>query len=63
MRSFHLNFEVNAFLFRTKSAQKLVDEYENDLKFAKQLELKTFQKRHLGLRLLESTARLMSPLL
>ncbi|OIK11189.1 cardiolipin synthase [Bacillus sp. MUM 116] len=63
MRSFHLNFEVNAFLFRTKSAQKLVDEYENDLKFAKQLDLKTFQKRHFGLRLLESTARLMSPLL
>lgn len=63
MRSFHLNFEVNAFLFRTKSVQKLVDEYENDLNFAKLLELKTFQKRHFGLRLLESTARLMSPLL
>ncbi|WP_310175817.1 cardiolipin synthase [Neobacillus niacini] len=63
MRSFHLNFEVNAFLFRTKSAQKLVAEYQNDLKFAKQLDLITFGKRHFGLRLLESTARLMSPLL
>jgi cardiolipin synthase len=63
MRSFHLNFEVNAFLFRTNSTQKLVDEYLNDLKFAKQLDLKTFQKRHIGFRLLESTARLLSPLL
>jgi cardiolipin synthase len=63
MRSFHLNFEVNAFLYRTNSTQELVRDYLNDLKFAKQLELKTFQKRHFGLRLLESTARLLSPLL
>ncbi|KLT19974.1 cardiolipin synthase [Neobacillus vireti] len=63
MRSFHLNFEVNAFLFRTKSTEKLVVEYLNDLKFTKQLEFSTFQERHLGLRLLESTARLLSPLL
>ncbi|MFK9095300.1 cardiolipin synthase [Bacillus salipaludis] len=63
MRSFHLNFEVNAFLFRTKSTQKLVEEFEKDLEYAKQLELKTFEERHIGFRLLESTARLLSPLL
>jgi cardiolipin synthase A/B len=63
MRSFHLNFEVNAFLYRTKSTQELVTDYLNDLNFAKQLDLPTFQKRHFGLRLLESTARLLSPLL
>ncbi|MEH7336666.1 cardiolipin synthase [Neobacillus drentensis] len=63
MRSFHLNFEVNAFLFRTESTQKLVAEYLNDLKHSKQLELQTFQQRHFGFRLLESTARLLSPLL
>lgn len=63
MRSFHLNFEVNAFLFRTKSTQKLVEEYLNDLEYSLQLDKITFQERHLGLRLLESTARLLSPLL
>lgn len=63
MRSFHLNFEVNAFLFRTKSTQKLVAEYINDLEYAKELELVSFRKRHIGLRLIESTARLLSPLL
>jgi len=63
MRSFHLNFEVNAFLFRTKSTEELVEEYSNDLKYAKQLELETFQQRHIGFRILESTARLLSPLL
>jgi cardiolipin synthase A/B len=63
MRSFHLNFEVNAFLYRTNSTQKLVTEYLNDLKDAKQLEITTFSKRNIGLRLLESTSRLLSPLL
>ncbi len=63
MRSFHLNFEVNAFLYRTTSTQELVREFINDLKYAKQLELKTFEQRHIGFRLLESTARLLSPLL
>ena len=27
MRSFHLNFEVNVFLYRTESTKKLVSEY------------------------------------
>lgn len=63
MRSFHLNFEVNAFLFRTKSTEELVEEYTNDLKYARQLDMKTFQQRHIGFRILESTARLLSPLL
>lgn len=63
MRSFHLNFEVNAFLYRTISTQKLVAEYLSDLEYSKQLEYQTFQQRHFGFRLLESTARLLSPLL
>ncbi|RHW43226.1 cardiolipin synthase [Neobacillus notoginsengisoli] len=63
MRSFHLNFEVNAFLYRTESTRKLVNEYVNDIKDSKRLELESFGKRHIGYRLLESTSRLMSPLL
>jgi len=63
MRSFHLNFEVNAFLYRTKSTEKLVREYLNDLQNAREIHAETFRKRHLGYRLLESTSRLLSPLL
>lgn len=63
MRSFHLNFEVNAFLYKTVSTEKLVEEYNNDLQYAKQLDLETFRQRHIGFRILESTARLLSPLL
>ncbi|WP_019240509.1 MULTISPECIES: cardiolipin synthase [Bacillus] len=63
MRSFHLNFEVNAFLYRTSSTQKLVDDFNEDLKESQQLYLESFNKRHIGIRLMESTCRLLSPLL
>lgn len=63
MRSFHLNFEVNAFLYRTRSTQKLVEEYLHDIQDSDQIDQSIFNKRHFGLRLLESTSRLLSPLL
>lgn len=63
LRSFHLNFEVNAFLFRTESTHKLVVEFEQDLLDSRQLTIETFNERKFGFRLLESTCRLLSPLL
>ncbi len=63
MRSFHLNFEVNAFLYKTNSTKSLVEEYLNDLEDSFELSHEEFQKRHMGYRILESTSRLMSPLL
>ncbi len=63
MRSFHLNFEVNAFLFKTHSSQKLASEYLLDLNDSQEITGALFGKRHIGYRLLESTARLLSPLL
>jgi len=63
MRSFHLNFEVNVFLYRTRSTLKLVSEYINDLDNSKEIDNEEFKKRHIGYRIFESTARLLSPLL
>ncbi|WP_345240245.1 cardiolipin synthase [Pontibacillus salipaludis] len=63
MRSFHLNFEVNAFLYRTKSTKTLVDDYELDIQSSNQIILEDFRKRALAKRFMESTARLLSPLL
>ena len=63
MRSFHLNFEVNAFLYRTGSTQKLVTEYLNDLKHSREINRSLFERRHIGYRIIESTSRLLSPLL
>ncbi|KSU86090.1 cardiolipin synthase [Bacillus sp. VT 712] len=63
MRSFHLNFEVNAFLYKTASTQKLVYEYMQDLEVSSSLHLDQFQKRPILQRVFESTSRLLSPLL
>ncbi|WP_299092575.1 cardiolipin synthase [uncultured Metabacillus sp.] len=63
MRSFHLNFEVNAFLYRTASTQKLVDEFIKDIEQSKEIILEEYAKRAFYKKLFESTARLLSPLL
>lgn len=63
MRSFHLNFEVNALLVQTDSIAKLVKEFERDLLFAKLIEKEVFMKKRLFVRFMESAARLFSPLL
>ncbi|MFT8322322.1 MAG: cardiolipin synthase [Bacillus sp. (in: firmicutes)] len=63
MRSFHLNFEVSAFLYKTKSTKQLVEDLVHDMEDAKELECESFNKRHVGFRILESTSRLLSPLL
>ncbi|WP_261132594.1 cardiolipin synthase [Bacillus sp. Marseille-Q3570] len=63
MRSFHLNFEVNAFLYRTKSTLRLVDDYIQDLEDSTPLVLESFNNRAFYYKILESTSRLLSPLL
>ncbi|WP_085521717.1 cardiolipin synthase [Tuberibacillus sp. Marseille-P3662] len=63
MRSFHLNFEVNAFLYRTESTVQLVADFLNDLDKSSQIAFDEFKKRPLLTRVVESTSRLLSPLL
>ncbi|WP_456275860.1 cardiolipin synthase [Bacillus sp. AK128] len=63
MRSFHLNFEVNAFLYETTSIKSLVHEFNQDVKNSKAIEGHTFNKRSIYERLFESLSRLLSPLL
>ncbi|MFZ5942897.1 MAG: cardiolipin synthase [Bacillota bacterium] len=63
LRSFKLNFEVNAFIYNEESAKQLVSDFFNDLKDSKEIDYYMYQQRSLGFRFLESTARLFSPLL
>ncbi|MGN7762132.1 cardiolipin synthase [Paenibacillus sp. 22594] len=63
MRSFHLNFEVNALLLQTESVSRIVADFERDLLSTRQIVHETFMNKRLLERLLESAARLMSPLL
>ncbi|WP_243385707.1 cardiolipin synthase [Bacillus kexueae] len=63
MRSFHLNFEVNAFLYRTYSVQTLSDEFLRDIQSSHEIILSEFEKRPFFVKFIESTSRLLSPLL
>lgn len=63
MRSFHLNFEVNAFLYKTQSTDQLVEDFIEDIKESRMIEEKDFSNRSIFHRILESTSRLLSPLL
>lgn len=63
MRSFHLNFEVNALLIQTESVARIVADFERDLLSTSLIEHEEFMNKRMVIRILESAARLMSPLL
>src|SRR5699024_9533628 len=43
MRSFHLNFEVNAFLYQTESTKELVQDFCQDFLNSEQISLENFR--------------------
>ncbi|WP_190279533.1 cardiolipin synthase [Ornithinibacillus gellani] len=63
VRSFRLNFEVNAFLYDVGLAQRLVEAFENDVMHSTQMTRKLYQQRSLLIRFKESISRLLSPVL
>jgi cardiolipin synthase len=63
IRSFQLNFEVNAILYNSNSVYKLEEDFLHDLLDSKELTLKEYKERPWYHRVLESVARLLSPLL
>ncbi len=63
MRSFHLNFEVNAFLYKTESIAHLQRDFIEDIENAKQLSREKFAERSILLKMFESLCRLVSPFL
>ncbi|TYR79328.1 cardiolipin synthase [Priestia megaterium] len=63
MRSFHLNFEVNAFLVGTSTIQNLIDNFQEDMEESELIKPVAFYKRGLAARSKESFARLFSGVL
>lgn len=63
LRSFKLNFEVNAFIYNKEVARRLEQDFFTDLKDSKEISYYDYQERPLLLRFFESLARLFSPLL
>ncbi|NLT95031.1 MAG: cardiolipin synthase [Clostridia bacterium] len=63
IRSFKLNFEVNAFIYNKKVSAELERDFFNDLKNCKEITLAGYEKRPFYIKFMESLARLFSPLL
>ncbi|WP_067728393.1 cardiolipin synthase [Oceanobacillus damuensis] len=63
VRSFRLNFEVNAFLYDADLAGKMVEDFSKDITLSTQMTKKLYEKRTLGVRFKESISRLISPVL
>ena len=63
MRSFYLNFEVNAFIFDENQAKICENQFMKDLEDSTEVNLGYFMKRPKGQRIMESIVRLLSPIL
>lgn len=63
VRSFKLNFEVNAFLYDEEIAVSLTESFNKDLIVSRELTLDQYKQRSLKVRFKESISRLLSPIL
>jgi len=63
IRSFNLNFEISAFIYDSEFAQRLEQDFHQDLADSEELVLEEYKLRPLSNRIKESSARLFSPLL
>lgn len=63
IRSFDLNFEVNALVYDKEIAEELSNEFYNDLKCAIQIDAEKWKNRNKFLQLTEKIAGLLSPML
>ena len=63
IRSFELNFEINAFMYSSKIAKQQRKIFENDILKSKEITLDMYNSRSRYVRVKESISRLLSPIL
>lgn len=63
IRSFGLNFEVNAVVYNEQKATEMRQIFENDLEHCSQITKDVYASRSLMIRIKEQVSRLLSPLL
>ncbi len=63
MRSFHLNFEVNAFVYDQNINKVLTQAFYKDLEVSKEITLESYRNRGRIIKIKESFSRLLSPML
>ena len=63
IRSFALNFEVNAVIYSARTTKQLEDAFENDMTKSSLVTKKSYEQRTLLIRFKEQFCRLLSPVL
>lgn len=63
VRSFELNFEINAFMYDTQIAEQLKEAFFEDLKVSKELTEERYEQRSHWIKFKQSIAKLASPIL
>lgn len=63
IRSFALNFEVNAIIYDRQKAKEMTEYFKEDLKVSKQITKDKYLGRSLSIRFREQVSRLLSPVL
>ncbi|HCT65551.1 MAG TPA: cardiolipin synthase [Lachnospiraceae bacterium] len=63
VRSFGLNFEVNAFIYEPETVKKLEADFYNDLKECTEITREWYNTRDKRFRFMEAISRLISPML
>src|SRR5699024_5917482 len=63
VRSFRLNFEINAFIYNVDIAQQLVAAFKQDINLSTKMTKKLYASSSLGIKFKESISRLLSPIL
>ncbi|ADH99475.1 cardiolipin synthase [Salisediminibacterium selenitireducens] len=63
MRSFKLNFEINAFIYDIETSGRVVSDFMEDMNHSVELTLAMYKRRSKYIRFKESISRLLSPVL
>ena len=63
LRSFMLNFEINAFIYDRKVIDLMKEDFFEDMKNSKEINKDEFKNRSMIKKVKESIARLFSPIL
>ncbi|MEN8701412.1 cardiolipin synthase [Bacillus infantis] len=63
VRSFRLNFEVNAFIYDKEVSRQLAGKFRDDIELSSLMDAERYSKRSFYIRLKESISRLLSPIL
>ena len=63
LRSFKLNFEVNAFIYDRQLIEEIKEDFIHDLQESEELQRDKFENRKIFIKMKESISRLFSPIL